>query len=132
MAELKPTSTGAGSFGSVQPGWTVDEFVTPVAPGDSAGGTGRVSFSAKANTESELLVNNPISTEVGDMGTISGTIRNVTLNGSSVSITHDTILSRYDAERYFPPLAIGSGLAAIDLATQVLGEVRLSPEAFYG
>ena len=132
MENLKPTSTGAGSFGDVQPGWEVEEHITPVAPGDAAGGTGRVSFSAKANDEAELLVNNPITTEVGDLGTISGTIRNVSVDGSTVTVTHDTVLSKFNAERYFPPLAVGSGRSAIDLATQLLGEIRLNPEAFLG
>lgn len=132
MAELKVSHEGRGSFGSILPNWTVEDHITPVAPGETAEGAGRVTFSAKAVDEAELLINNPSLSDLGALGKVSGTIRNVTVDGSVVSVVTDTPLTRFNTERYFPPLAVGSGFSAIDLATQLIGDVRLNSEAFHG
>lgn len=123
---LEIDMTGSGTVGPIQPGWTVNEYATPVAPGERAGGTGGVSFSAGAKPESQLALNNEITSRHERLGQIPGIVRSVTKNGLNVSISHDTPLAKLDAERSLPPIIQGSGWSAIDLALQALGENRLN------
>lgn len=118
--------TGSGTIGNIVPGWSVSEFATPVAIGENAGGTGQVSFSAEATEDSVLVLNNEITSSHEALGNVPGIVRTVSESGINVNITHDTALARFDADRFIPPLIQGSGWAAIDLVTQVIGEVRLN------
>lgn len=123
---LEIEMTGSGSVGPLEPGWTVNEYATPVAPGERAGGTGNVGMSAASRAESQLILNNRITSTHERLGSIPGVVRTVSKSGITTSFTHDTVLSKLDADRYMPPIIQGSGWAAIDLALQVIGENRLN------
>lgn len=118
--------TGSGTIGPIQPGWTVNEFATPVTVGERAGGAGSVNFSARSHPESTLVLNNEVTSIHEGLGSVPGIVRSASVNGINVSVMHDTPLAKFDAERYIPPIIQGSGWSALDLATQVLGEVRLN------
>lgn len=117
--------TGSGTIGDVTPGWSVQEFATPVNPAESAGGTGTVSFSTSAREESLLLVSGD-SVASNGLGSISGKITSVSESGLGASFTQDTKLSRFDVDRVIPAIQAASVPAALDLVDQLTGTVRLN------
>jgi len=126
---LNIAMTGTGTVGDIVPGWSVNEFATPVVSGNYSGGTGDVSLNASARDDSYFIVNNNIVSTFTDLNgvnhNITGTVRGVSRQGLNVSFNHTTILEKFNAEKTIPPLMIGSPLAAVDLLTQMNGEVRL-------
>jgi len=114
--------TGSGELGSIAPGWNVSEFATPVAIGETAGGTGNVSFNAAAREESLFVVNNDITTTEENLGFISGVVKSVSQTGLNVSITHNTPLSIFDATKNIPALGTGGVVPALDLCFQLSGK----------
>lgn len=133
---IEITMSGSGTVGEIQPGWTVSEYATPVTIGETAGGTGQVSISAKSESDSLLITNNTITTthsdESGSLGYISGVVRTVSEQGISATISHSTPLEKFDGQRFIPSLGSGSIWSALDLATQLMGTVRLNVEALNG
>lgn len=123
---LKIEMTGSGTVGPLEPGWNVNEYATPVAPGERASGTGNVGISAASRPESHLILNNRIVSTHERLGSVPGLIRSVSKSGIQTSFNHDTVLSKLDADRYLPPIIKGSGWSAIDLALQAVGENRLN------
>ena len=111
--------TGSGELGDIQPGWSVQEYATPVTIGNTAGGTGGVTFNAAAREESLFVVNNNITTTETDLGSISGVVKTVSQTGLNVSVTHNTPLSIFDATKDIPALGVGSIYSALDLCNQL-------------
>jgi hypothetical protein len=109
----------------------VSEFATPNTIGDQTAGTGDVSFSAARGNDSLIIINNDSAFEhndpTGDLGRIDGIIRTVSEQGINISVTQSTPLERFNADRLIPPLGLGSGWSAIDLALQLTGFVYLIP-----
>lgn len=126
------TMTGSGEFGQLAPGWSVQEYITPVVIGNTSGGTGNVSFNASARETSLLAVNNNITTTEESLGDITGVIKSVSETGLSVSISHDTELSVFDVNADIPALGAGSVYAAMDICNQVSRrQVLLTRDAGY-
>jgi hypothetical protein len=119
-------TTGSGSLGNINPGWSVQEFATPASPAERAGGTGLVSFSGAGQDESVLLINNASTVTEPTLGDVSGVIRSVSQSGLTATLTQDTKLARFDADRQIPPMAAASVPGALDLADQLTGTVRLA------
>jgi hypothetical protein len=119
--EMSVTTTGSGAIGTLETGWSVQEFATPVNPNERAGGTGIVNFAGPDAGEGVLLINNESTATTSELGSVSGIIRTVTQQGQRITCTQDTLLSRYDATRTMPPMIAGSPPAALELAEQVLG-----------
>lgn len=117
--------TGSGELGPLAPGWTVQEYATPVTIGNTAGGTGNVSFNAAAREDSLFVVNNNITTTEETLGSITGVIKSVSQNGLNVSISHDTSLALLDATTDIPALGAGSMYSALDLCSQISGRDKL-------
>lgn len=122
---IEVSMTGSGEIGPVKTGWNVQEFATPVTPGDLAGGTGSVSFSAGAKDDSLFIVNNTITTIEPDLGTVSGVVKSVAQTGLNVNVGHDTQLSLLDAQKTIPALGAGGIVPAVDLCTQLSGRDKL-------
>lgn len=116
--------TGSGELGPIAPGWSVQEYATPVTIGDSAGGTGNVSFSARTTDTSLFVVNNEITTSEENLGFISGTIKSVSETGINTSISHNTALAAFDATKDIPALGSGSIYSALDLCNQLSGRQK--------
>lgn len=124
---IEVNMSGSGTLGPVVPGWSVNEYATPVVIGSTAGGTGNVSFSAGARDDSLFVVNNTITTTETDLGQISGVVKAVSQTGLNVSVTHDSLLSKLDVIRDMPALGSSGMLPVVDLATQITGvEKRLA------
>lgn len=122
MAEgLTFTVAGSGQLGDVEPGWSEQEFATPVNPNERAGGTGTVSFAAKDVAAGVLAINKAITSEDGALGQVSGVVRTASKTGQRVAITHDNKLAKYNAVRTMPPMIAASVPGALDLAEQILG-----------
>lgn len=117
--------TGSGELGPIAPGWSVQEYATPVTIGETAGGTGSVTFNAAARDDSLFVVNNNITTTEETMGSISGVVKSVSQSGLNVSITHNTALSIFDATKDIPALGAGGIYAALDLCNQLSGRQNL-------
>lgn len=114
--------TGSGELGPIAPGWTVQEFATPVTVGDSAGGTGLVSFAAAAREDSLFVVNNDITTTEESLGSISGVVKSVSQSGLNVGVTHSTPLAAFDASfAKIPALGAGGMTPVLDMCTQLAG-----------
>lgn len=116
---IRATTSGSGSFGGIAPGWNVSEYTTPVTIGESAGGTGNVSFNAKANDDTLFLVNNEIVTVEETLGTIAGVVTSVSQTGLNASIAHNTKLAALDANLEIPALGAGGVVPAIDIVSQL-------------
>lgn len=129
---VKLTIGGEGDLGDVTPGWSVSEFVTPVAVGQLTEGTGSVSVTGESKPGSLLLVNNDATTvhenPVKSLGVVSGVVKTVSETGITASITHSNFLAFLDAELFIPPLNVGSLWAALDIGTQLTRPSRISPE----
>lgn len=122
---LKTSMVGSGELGEIQPGWNVSEFATPVSIGETAGGTGNVSFNTSSRPTSLLTVNNNITTSSDEFGAITGIINNVSRNGISTSISHNTQLALFDSDYKIPALGAGGIYPAIDLCSQLSGRDKL-------
>ena len=118
---IKVAMTGSGSIGELIPGWSVQEFATPVIIGNTAGGTGNVSMNAKALDDSLFVVNNNIVTTEDTLGSIFGVVKTVSQTGINVSVSHDTPLSIFDANFTIPALGAGGVYPAVDLCSQLTG-----------
>lgn len=116
---------GNGGIGEIAPGWNAQEYATPIIPGDTAGGTGSVSFSGAAQQDSLFLVNNNITSTVAGLGSLSGVVKSVTQTGNVVSVTHGTAMSLFDANFDIPALGAGGMLPVVDIASQLAGRDKL-------
>lgn len=124
--------SGSGELGELAPGWNVQEYATPLTIGDTAGGTGSVSFSASARDDSLFIINNDIVTLDDTLGSIKGVVKTVSQNGLNVSVTHNTQLSLFDANFDIPALGAGGIYPAVDLCAQLVGRNNLClPTAGY-
>jgi hypothetical protein len=117
--------TGSGELGPLAPGWSVQEYATPVTIGETAGGTGNVTFNAAAREDSLFVVNNNITTTEETLGSISGVVKSVSQTGLNVSVTHDTPLAIFDATKNIPALGAGGIYSALDLCNQLSGRQNL-------
>tara|TARA_R110000822_G_scaffold92458_2_gene213286 strand:+ start:574 stop:1017 length:444 start_codon:yes stop_codon:yes gene_type:complete len=128
---LNVVMTGSGTIGDIVPGWSVSEFATPVVAGIYASGTGDVSITAAARNDSFFIINNDIVSTYTDVDgvdhNITGVVRGVSQQGLNVSFGHSTVLEKFNAEKVIPPLMMGSPWSALDLLTQLNGEIRLIP-----
>ena len=113
--------TGSGELGPLAPGWSVQEYATPVTIGETAGGTGNVSFTAAAREDSLFVVNNNITTTEETLGAISGVVKSVSETGLNVNISHNTTLAIFDANKNIPALGAGGIYSAMDLCNQLSG-----------
>lgn len=122
---LEVSMTGTGTIGNITPNWTVNEFATPVTIGASTGGTGSVSFSAKANDDSLLCINNDVVSTVNGFGAVHGVVQSVNQSGLNVSLTHGTLLDKFNLDLDMPPMLGGDVVCALDYFEQeVLGVAR--------
>ena len=117
--------TGSGKLGSIAPGWSVQEYATPVTIGETAGGTGNVSFSAAARDDSLFVINNNITTTEEFLGSVSGIVKSVSQSGLNVSVNHNTPLSLFDASQNIPALGAGGMYSVIDLCSQLANRDKL-------
>lgn len=119
---------GSGEIGEIQPGWSVEENATPIVIGESSKGVGSVSLSAGEKETSSLIINNLATTSQDDLGSISGYIKNASVQGGRVSFSHTTILDKFNAEKNVPALVSGDAHSALDISSQLIGENRLRPD----
>lgn len=117
--------TGSGELGPLAPGWTVQEYATPVTIGETAGGTGNVSFSAAARDDSLFVINNNITTTEETLGSVEGVVKSVSQSGLNVSVNHNTPLSLFDASQNIPALGAGGMYSVIDLCSQLANRDKL-------
>lgn len=122
---IKVEMIGSGELGEIQPGWSVNEYATPVTIGETAGGTGNVSFSTSSRPTSLLTVNNNITTIVEEFGAITGIVNNVSRTGISTSVSHNTQLALFDSDYSIPALGAGGIYPAIDVCSQLSGRDKL-------
>lgn len=129
---IKIEMTGSGELGPLAPGWSVQEYATPVTIGETSGGTGNISFDAAAREDSLFVVNNNITTTEETLGSISGVVKSVSQNGLKVSVTHDTQISLFDATKNIPALGAGGLYSALDLCSQLSGRDKLLSQTLDG
>lgn len=106
--------TGSGTIGDISSGWTVQEDATPVAPSDSSGSVGQISFTAAQGQDSEFVLDN-LSTFTHDtLGSLSGKIDTLDSNGADedtdtdLNLTATTPLGQLSVQRTAQPTFIGS------------------------
>ena len=85
---LRVSMAGTGSIGDITPNWSVNEFATPVTIGYNSAGTGNVSFTAKAEDDSLLCINNNVTSNPNLLGNISGVVQSVNQTGLNCNISH--------------------------------------------
>lgn len=134
---VKVSMKGSGEIGEITPGWSVQEYATPLTIGEYAGGTGQVSISAKAKAESAFIINNNATTSCDNFSNnsiVSGVINSVSLSGMNASFSHGNVLTKFDAEYSIPPLGAGGVEPAINLINQLSGNsvgLRLGSGYYY-
>jgi hypothetical protein len=108
--------TSNNGNGSIKPesvfSYSYSEEVTSISPAESKGGTGQLSFSAVAEPDSLLLVNNTLTLTDSERGSVSGQVKSIALNNGIVNITADTIMSRLNVSRTAGPIGGPSGTPA--------------------
>jgi hypothetical protein len=104
---LSVAMTGSGNVGEILPSWSVQESATPVSIGDSAASTGVVSFAARSTDESLLVINNNVVSSADGLGSVSGVVQSVSQTGATVSVTHNTVLEKYNMDVRVPPVSTG-------------------------
>lgn len=122
---IRVEMTGSGELGPIVPGWNVQEYATPITIGETSGGTGSVSFNAGARDTSLFIVNNNISTIEESLGSVDGVVKSVSQTGLNVSVTHDTLLSLFDANFDVPAVGASGIVPVVDLASQLSGRDKL-------
>jgi hypothetical protein len=75
--------------------------------GETSAGTGTVSFSAKANDDSLLIINNDTISTVNDLGAVHGIVQSVSQTGLNASVTHGTVADRLNLDVQVQPVADG-------------------------
>lgn len=100
--------TANSGNGSIKPesifNYSYSEEVTSLSPAESRGGTGQVSFSAIAEDDSALLVNNTLTLTDSERGSVTGQVKGISLNNGTVAVTADTIVSRLNVVRTAAPV----------------------------
>lgn len=124
---IKVSMTGSGTIGPIIPGWNVQEYATPNVLGNTAGGTGSVGFSARAEDDSLLINNNDVTTSDDTLGSIIGIVKNVSQSGSTVSVSHSNALDFYDSTKIIPPIRTGNPATALDICSQISGISKFRP-----
>jgi hypothetical protein len=120
---LEVSMTGSGTIGPIAPGWTVNEYITPVAIGDTGSGTGSVSFSARSTEDSLLVINNDVDSNPNGLGVVSGVVQSVSETGITASVTHGTFLDKFNLDVVVPPIEAGGPRAWFyKLGEAVFGE----------
>lgn len=104
---LTVSMTGSGTLGEVAPGWSLSEAVSAVAIGDTTATTGTVSFSARSTDESLLVINNNITSTIGDVGQVAGVVQSVSETGMVTSVSHGTIADQVNLDVNVQPVAEG-------------------------
>lgn len=131
---IEVSMTGSGTIGPIQPGWSVNEYATPVTPGETAGGTGQVNIAAAANDDTLFIVNNSITTTEETLGSVSGVVKAVNQTGISASFSHNTQLALFDANLNIPALGAGGVVPAVDVCSQLTGRdiiLKSGNEGYY-
>lgn len=77
------TITGAGTFGELQPGWSVNEEITPLAIGDSSGAVDSASVTVAQGEDSEFLINEQVQIVHDELGSFYGHASTASSNGAS-------------------------------------------------
>lgn len=92
--------------------YSYSEEVTPLEPSANSGGTGQVSFSARAisgtdvgtnHHNSKLMINNNITLLDDDNGEVGFKVKKVSVANDIVSVTGDTIQARLNVEKTAAP-----------------------------
>lgn len=104
---LEVSMTGTGTFGDIVPGWSVTEGTNSTAIGETVAQTGTVSFSAKSNDDSLLVINNDVISTVDAIGTLHGIVQSVSESGLSVSVTHGTVADKLNLDVQVQPVVSG-------------------------
>jgi hypothetical protein len=92
--------------------YSYSEQVTPLEPSDNQGGTGQVTFSARAisgtdpgtnHHNSKLMINNSVSFTDDEQGTVGFVVKKVAVADDIVSVTGDTIQARLNVSKDAAP-----------------------------
>jgi hypothetical protein len=121
MSELKLNTTGSGTLGNLEAGWSEQEFATPINPDERAGGTGSVTYTGADTGESVLLINAAVVASTDTLGDVSGVIRSTSKTGQRVACSQDTKLAPFNAIRNMPPMGSANPFGVMSLAEQILG-----------
>lgn len=123
MAVNVVDTTSNTPFGELTAGWSVQEYATPVALNKSAGGTGNISYSAKATDTTGFRINNNVLFEHDRLGNLSGDIKSVSMQGISAAFTQNSPLEKFNCERTLPALFGGGMPAALANAINTINTV---------
>lgn len=100
--------TSNSGNGSIKPesvlSYSYSEEVTSVSPSESKGGTGQLSFSAVAEADTALMVNNTIGLTDSNRGSVTAQVKSINLLNDIASITADTVVSRLNVVRTAAPV----------------------------
>jgi hypothetical protein len=120
---LEVSMTGTGTIGNIAPGWSFNESTNSVTIGETGAGTGSVSFTAQATDDSLLVINNNITSTIGNLGTIDGVVQSVSQSGLNANITHGTFLDKFNLDVNVPPVEAGGPKAWFyKLGEEVFGQ----------
>jgi hypothetical protein len=106
-------------------GWSISEYATPVSPAERSGGTGGASMGLARSDGSIFLSDKSSVIDHDVLGDFAGTIRSVTEGNLACSVSQDTLLAKYDAQRVIPGMESGSVVGALDLVNQLIDTIRL-------
>lgn len=99
--------------------FSVQEDATPIDPGSSFGGVGRIEFSTLSDSDSKLLIGD-VTLVDGSRGKTSGSVQSVSGGMEKLSVVADSILGLFNVERTVPPY-VGTLSGAINFYRTFVG-----------
>lgn len=116
-------------------GWTISESSTNHVPGDNIPGTGKVNYTVEETDDTYFAIGEEATLEaVTDNGIVFaqpvGLIESVGISGIQASIAQNTALSQFSKNCSIPATFTTHPKAALDLADQLAGNIRLNTSHF--
>lgn len=114
------TMTGSGTIGPVS-SWSFTEGASPAVPSSPTPNVGTLSLTAAATDESKFVVNNAITVESDDIGSVEGDVSSVSVGYTAATLNVTSALQRFNADFTILPVTGGTLRQATDLLMQLSG-----------
>ena len=118
-------NAGTGTFGDIAQ-LTVNETVTPLVVGDAGAALGDLSATVVRAVDTELVIDNALTVLDDILGSATFKVNTVNLGTPKTStLSADSLMGKFiSGTVYIPGVESGSPIAALDMASQLAGDIR--------
>jgi hypothetical protein len=114
------TMTGSGTVGPVS-SWSFTEGSSPAVPNAPTPNVGTLTLTAAATEDSKFVINNAITVESDDIGSVEGVASSVSVGYTAATLNVTSALQRFNADFTIFPVTGGTLRQATDLLMQLSG-----------